>query len=264
VDGEPAIRIGSDPGDPSYRTLEVEWREQGVPMRLYLYLAADDTHWWVTEMRTSDGSSGGGSITYRGDRFRTPLGGTFSGSYAGTGVGDRGDGTLRIDGLRLTAFAAGTGPGPLTGCRPWALVPGGPVMDLDSLVGMPPDQAAARLRQRGVCHEFRWSYSTGPSTGYAERWCVPPPSGVVTEAGTLDGGVVLLQVSDDSGIVREPREQPPQGWGCPTDQRAAASPDPGGQPPMTGGTPPAPSSPDPAGDRPSVPNTFRVAASPAP
>ena len=104
------------------------------------------------------------------------------------------------------------------------------IRDRDDLVGMPPAQAATHLRARGVCFEFRWSYPTGPGTGYSERWCVPPPTGRVSSADLLDDGVVLLTVSDDSGIVREVREQPAAGWGCPTDQRAAASPGPSATP----------------------------------
>jgi hypothetical protein len=224
VDGSPAIAIGSDPGAPTYRTLEVAWQERGVPMRLFLYLAADDTHWWVTEIRTYDGSPAGAWITYPGPLFRAPLGGTYTGDFQATGQQGAVPGSLRIDGLRLTAFAAGTGPAVLTGCRPWRDGTGaGPGLTPDTLVGMLPGQAAARLRERGVCHEFRWSYRTGNNVGYSERWCVPPPTGRVIAVSFLDDGAALLSVDDDSGLVREVREQPPAGWGCPTDQRAAAS-----------------------------------------
>lgn len=226
--GEPAIQVGGDSGSPTYRTLEVEWRERGVPMRLYLYLAADDTHWWVSEMRTYDGSSGGEWISYPGPLFRTPLGGTWSGDFARDGRGGDVPGSLRIDGLRLTAFAPGTGPAPLSGCQPWH---GGTGQSLpDGLVGARPAVAAARMRARGICFEFRWDYVTGVDTGFAERWCVPPPTGQVSDIRFSDTGVVVLLVPDDSGVVREVRDQPPAGWGCPSDQRVARTPEP--TPPM--------------------------------
>jgi len=263
VDGVPALAIGSDPGDASSRTLEVEWQERGVPMRLYLYFAADDSHWWVTEMRTYDGSSRGGWIHYPGPLFRTPLGGTYAGDVAATG--GRGDvpGSVRIDGLRLTAFAPGTGPAPRRGCRPWRIEQGQrPALQPDDLVGMVPGQAATRLRERGFCYEFRWDYRTGPGSGFSERWCVPPPTGRVAAVSFLDDGTALLSVSDDSGLVREVREQPPAGWGCPTDQRGAADPSPGSS---TGAREPTPSDVRPiAVSPPIVTVEAEVPASPAP
>ena len=264
VNGAPAIAIDSDPGSATYRTLEVEWQEQGLPMRLSVYLAADDTHWWVTEMRTYDGSSRGAWIHYPGPLFRTPLGDSYVGDFAA--VGQRGDvpGSLRIDGMRLTAFAPGTGPAPRTGCQPWRIVPGGPADTLEDLVGLTSAQAAARLRARGTCFEFRWSYRTGPGSGFSETWCVPPPTGFVDDADTLDDGTVLLWVEDDTGVVREVRDQPPAGWGCPTDQRGAASPGPADVPTPAVLPPVASATADPSGGPASVSVEAEVAASPVP
>jgi hypothetical protein len=236
VDGAPAIRVSSDRGDAHYRTLEVEWREQGLPMRLSIYLAADDTHWWVTEMRTYDGSPRGEWIDYPGPLFRTPLGDSYVGDFSEPGQGGSVPGSLHIDGMRLTAFAPGTGPAPRTGCQPWRIVPGGVADTPDDLVGMTPAQAATRLRARGVCFEFRW---TVPGMDTVETWCVPPPTGIVESTAMLDDGTVILFVEDDTGIMGVEREQPPAGWGCPTDQRGAASPGPS----TTLGPSPAPPTP---------------------
>jgi hypothetical protein len=245
VRGAPAISLHSATGDASHRTLEVEWQERGLPMRLFLYVEADDTDWWVTEIRTYDGSSGGEWIHYVGPLFRTPLGGTFSGDFAATGEGGNVPGSLRMEGLRLTAFAPGTGPAPRTGCAPWRIVPGADALTTDDIVDLPPGQAAARLRERGVCYEFRWDYRTGPGSGFAERWCVPPPTGRVSDVSFLSDGAALLYVEDDSGFVRDVREQPPAGWGCASDQRGAAPPEPGGS--AGAATPAASESPVPAG-----------------
>lgn len=222
VGGAPAVAIHSDPGSPTYRTLEVGWQEQGRPLRLYVYFEADDADWWVTEMRTYDGSTDGEWIYYPGPLFRTPLGGTYRGDFFAAGQGGDVPGTLRIDDMRLTAFAPGTGPAPLVGCKPWRIVSGEPALRPVDLVGLPPAAAGARLQERGVCFFYRWSYSTGPGTGYSERWCVPPPTGVVANVDILDDGVAMIFVEDDTGIVREPREQPVAGWGCPVDERGAA------------------------------------------
>ena len=53
--GPAAVR--SDPGDPTYRTLEVIWEEQGARVGMNIYFAADDDDWWVTKIRTPVGES---------------------------------------------------------------------------------------------------------------------------------------------------------------------------------------------------------------
>ena len=110
-------------------------------------------------------------------------------------------GELVFRGLRLTAFAPGTGPGPLTGCRaaidPASLDAGGDGMEVRPLdEGQPlagtgietmmPTDAEALLRDLGLCFTFRYSYPTGPEVdggqeGYSERWCTAPPSGVIED-----------------------------------------------------------------------------------
>jgi hypothetical protein len=108
--------IHSDPGDPRYRTLEVIWPEGGVEMRLFIYLAANDTHWWATEIRTYDGLAQGDWLAWYGRFFETPLGGAWSGDLDLTnGVGrnnGRGPvtGDLHIGGMQLTAFGGDSRP----------------------------------------------------------------------------------------------------------------------------------------------------------
>jgi hypothetical protein len=63
--------VHSDPGDRRYRTLEVTWRERGVEMRMNIYFAADDTHWWATEVRVYDGSADGDWIGWGGGMSAT-------------------------------------------------------------------------------------------------------------------------------------------------------------------------------------------------
>lgn len=61
-----ALSVHSDPGNPSYTTLEVEWTEKGVPMRLYMYFASDGKRWRVTEVRTYNGQNPGNWLYYDG------------------------------------------------------------------------------------------------------------------------------------------------------------------------------------------------------
>lgn len=157
--------IHSDPGDPTYRTLEIEWQEQGAGASLNIYFAADETHWWITEIRTPTGEfHDHPSLPYHlSEMFKTPRGEAFEGDVRleqGLGM----PGTLIIDGLRLTAFAPGSGPGPLTDCVPAAtskkdlrrspLKKGQPLHG-SGIKGMSPEEAETLLRDLGICFTFR-------------------------------------------------------------------------------------------------------------
>ena len=55
----PKVAVSSDPGDATYRTLEVTWQEHGVEQRLYLYFGGDATSWWVDKIRIYNGAQQG-------------------------------------------------------------------------------------------------------------------------------------------------------------------------------------------------------------
>lgn len=59
-------RLTSDPGNSTYTTLEIEWTENGVPMRFYMYFNAKDGNWNVSEIRTYNGKNPGDWIFYDG------------------------------------------------------------------------------------------------------------------------------------------------------------------------------------------------------
>jgi hypothetical protein len=71
--------VDSDPGDSSRWTLEIVWTEHDVEQRLNMYFEADDTDWWVREIRTYDGQEPGDWVTANGPFFKTPLGEAFEG-----------------------------------------------------------------------------------------------------------------------------------------------------------------------------------------
>lgn len=92
------IRVDGDPGTDEYQTLELTWFEHDREMRINLYFAADDTDWWVREIRVYNGEVQSDWLgSWTGEYFRTPLGEAY------VGVVDL-DGVLRIDTLVLTAF----------------------------------------------------------------------------------------------------------------------------------------------------------------
>ena len=65
-------RLHSDPGDDDYWTLEVEWTEQDVEQRLFMYFGSDGRDWWVDEIRTRDGYDPAEWVFADGPFFRTP------------------------------------------------------------------------------------------------------------------------------------------------------------------------------------------------
>jgi hypothetical protein len=99
------IDIGSDYGDSTYCSLEIEWEENGVDMRLYMYFHADSISWWSDEIRTYDGQTNPDWLEYTGTFFETPLGQTFTGDFAREcDTGGPYTGRLHFDGLSLRPF----------------------------------------------------------------------------------------------------------------------------------------------------------------
>jgi hypothetical protein len=215
----PDISLHSDPGGATYRTLEVEWMEQDREQRLYLYLAADDVSWWVTEVRIRDGQPNAEWVTFQGPPFRVPLGGTWTGDLR---LSDP-IGTLEVDGMTLRAFTPDTLPAELRFCRP-AIQPGtgdgvdplddGQILADSGIERMSPAAAKALLVGMGLCHTFRYEYEYADgSGGYTERWCDAPP-GVIGDVLVGSDGEVIIFVRDATPQQHTPRPQPPVGWGC--------------------------------------------------
>ena len=228
------MEVDSDPGGQDYRTLELVWQEQGVEQRMNLYFEADDEEWWISEIRTYDGFEEGEWINYVvvgqmwNDMMRTPKRGTYEGDVQFVGWG-RVPGEVLIKGLRLTPFAPGTGAAPFSGCE-FAVSPKkaerirptdeGQPLYKTGYRNMSPQEVETMLRDLGLCFDFRYSYPTGPlidggQEGMSERWCTAPPAGRVEDALYGGEGEIIIFVEDDA--IREPREQPPAGWNCPTD-----------------------------------------------
>lgn len=65
--------IHSDPGDHQYTTLEVTWFQNGIEMRLYLYLKADSKKYWVSEARIYNGKKKADWIIFNDELFKTTL-----------------------------------------------------------------------------------------------------------------------------------------------------------------------------------------------
>ena len=222
-------------------------------MWLHLYLRADDEDWWIEEVRSYDGRKNGDWTYYRPadlpQMTRTPRGATFEGDLdlASTSA-DRHAldkaGRVRITGLRLTAFAPGSGLSPLEPCvRPAVTVPeweGSPTAEGQPLEGrdwlqMAPRELEAVLSEQGVCHTYRLHYPTKtktrddgslvPTGWRTERWCTLPDVPTRVYLVSYDPDRVLL-VDLRTDEVLAPRKAPLFGWGCPTDAGPVADPQP--------------------------------------
>lgn len=112
--------VGGDPGTwNEYTTLELEWSEDGIPMRINMYFASDGTEWWATELRTYDGNVDGKWIEMPGEFFRSALGTAWHGDLDAQ--------SLHIRGLTLQAFLRPAVCGSTT--QPVALVANYPTID---------------------------------------------------------------------------------------------------------------------------------------
>lgn len=109
------ISVHSDPGTINYTTLEIEWEEHDVPMRLYMFFRSDGTDWWAYEIRTYNGEPTGptepNDIYYRGEYFKTPVGQEFTGNIElRTSPLNPYQGVVHFDNLKLQAFKNLTRP----------------------------------------------------------------------------------------------------------------------------------------------------------
>ena len=251
--------VGGDPewvdsSAPSVdrRTFDVLWQENGVDMRMDIEFSADGDHFWIDAFRVYDGAKAGKWVEWRGPLYSTPLGAPMEADVRLEGGDGRVKATIDIEGMRITAFHPGSGPGPLTGCEPPVLPDSAaarPVLMIASLSLAAPGLSDAKLRARladwdepehqfkgsglwtmspsevesflratGVCFDFTYMYTTqrrdgSASTAEGERWCTAPPGGRVAWL-RYSADAVNVGIRDDT--LLPVREAPPQGWNCPT------------------------------------------------
>lgn len=107
--GAGQMRVSSDPGNATYRTLELTWIEHGAEMRVNIYFGGDASQWWIDEIRTYDGTSQSPDwLFYGAPEIRAPIGQPWVGNVNLTSIGSsqpgRGPGTLHFGALRLASI----------------------------------------------------------------------------------------------------------------------------------------------------------------
>ena len=183
----PQVIVTSDPGTPTYRTLEATWIENGVEMRLNIYFAGDAAASWVEEIRIYDGEVAGKWLTARGTFFKTPLGGTWIGDQDIPVTDPAGQpARIHFGGLALVNRPFDGVKEPLGGGikLPENAMPFGVGGELHCLgiLQMPPKQAEAVLLNLGYRLSWRLVTTTGPNTGFASVM-QDAPAGVINSDG---------------------------------------------------------------------------------
>ena len=171
-------RVESDPGDPTYTTLEITWTENGAEQRIFMYFSSDRSNWWATEIRTYDTDRP--EVDWyepiaTGPFFSTPLGTAFT--------GDLDLANLRITGMSLQAFLP-----PATCEAPTAST--ALVADFPEIVASPGDFGASlQIIDTATCTAL-------PVAAYTFEYASDDPTvATIRGVGWPDGGSDVSQVT---------------------------------------------------------------------
>jgi hypothetical protein len=196
--GPAPVKVVSDPGDATYRTLEATWQENGVEMRLNIYFAGDAQASWAEEVWIYDGEVAGKWLTARGTFFKTPLGAAWAGDQDITFQDPSGlPARLHLGGLTLINHPfdgikepPGGGIKLPENARPFS--PGGE-LHCSGILQMTPKEAEAVLLKLGYSLSWRLETTTGPNTGFASI-VRDAPAGVIHTEGLAgsDGDLIMF------------------------------------------------------------------------
>ena len=193
-------KVSSDPGSLTSWTLEVVWFEANLEQRLNIYFNADRASWWIEGVQVYDNvrPEPDWASFPRGPHFRTPLGAAFEGDIDLAGLGRAGPVRLRIDGAVLAvapqpSFVEPPGGGVALKTDPFQ--PGGPLR-CSGILQLSPGDAERALQSFGYRLSWRFEYSTGPNTGYAEKVLKAPLVGFISHTAIGSDGELILFVED--------------------------------------------------------------------
>ncbi len=201
------MTVQSDPGSLTAWTLEVAWPEAGREQRLNLYFKADAMSWWVSEVRVYDAVAPKQEwATFPpGPHFRTRLGDAFSGDIDLVGQGRGGPVRLRIDGAILAVAPHPSFVQPPGGAAPLASDPfaRGGALHCSGILQLRPADAERALMSFPYRLSWRFEYSTGPNTGYADPRLEAPRTGYISGTGIGSDGELIITVEDPNRPMME-------------------------------------------------------------
>ena len=201
VHGETAaMRVDGDPGGLTRWTLELAWLEAGVEQRINLYFKSDGAQWWIDDLQAYDGVAPNPEwATFpRGRIALTPVGQPFRGDLVAHGQGRAGPVDLRIDDAILSvtpqpSFVEPAGGGIRLARDPFE--PGGP-LHCSGILQLAPVVAEQELWARGYRLSWRFEWSTGPNTGFAELRLRAPKVGWISGTAIGSDGELIVFVED--------------------------------------------------------------------
>jgi hypothetical protein len=204
--GGPA-KVNGDPGSLTYATLEVFWAERGLEQRIFLYLAADASSWWMTEARAYDNvgpSPDWAMLDPLAGRRR--LGEAFTGDLDLSGSGRRGPVHVRISGAVLAMSPQPSFVDPPIGGGPLAKDPfaGGGSLHCSGILQLKPLDAERELVARGIRLSWRFNSKTGPKTGYADLRLRAPATGWISSTSLGSAGELIIFVEDPARPMSDP------------------------------------------------------------
>lgn len=225
------VKVGLDASN-DLADLELEWKEGGVDQRLFFHMVSEGDHWWIRDVWSYDGHREGDWVYYEdlAPLTRTRVGESLTGDLVIESTNasrprfqEDGSATLRIEGMKLTAFDPMQQPAPLTGCKPpesdvWVdsdpMFRGHSDSPLASLIDLTPAEIEAELQELGLCYRFTYNWANG-----FEHRCNAPPGGKVEKIITIEDHIandprLMVRVDVFDKTDKTGRNPPPYGLGC--------------------------------------------------
>ena len=218
--GTSQVRVSSDPGSATSRTLELTWLEHGAEMRMNIYFGGDETTWWIEEIRTYDGTAQPDWLSYPVPEIRAPLGQAWEGNVelvsmrsdrAGRGPGTLHFGTLQVATVAARLINVPPGGGIVLKENDDPFAPGG-VLHCTDILQLPPKEAERVLLGLGYRLSWRLTWSTGSNTGYSQP-SERAPDGYISMTAVGTSGELIIFVQDPArpmgGPATYPEDCPP-------------------------------------------------------
>jgi hypothetical protein len=217
-----AANLREEPVDAARWSLITWWGVSPSEQRLDLKFQSDGSRWWVSGLFYHDESRQIAASTDEEILAPAAIGSTVAGDVNVVIDGTSGPVTLHLGDLRIAVrpddhitapFGGGIVLQELPDDAGNPARPGG-VLYCTGILQLPPKAAEARLLSLGYRLSWRWQYSTGGNTGYAEIRDRAPDTGWITDAAVGSSGELIVFVADPA----RPFGGPPRGLpaDCPT------------------------------------------------
>jgi len=210
------VNVGTDPGDLKRGELDVAWAEGGLPQRIALYVEADDTSWWINEVRAYDNVGPLPDWAFLGGPLaRQPLGVPFRGDLDLEGPSKMHPVRARLQMTGVAVLFAGpahpTFVEPPGGGAPLKADPfgvGGPLR-CSGILQLAPVDAERELLSRGLRISWRFFSKTGPNSGFSDLRLSAPGTGWIMETEIGSSGELIVFVADPAAPMGKPVPVPP-------------------------------------------------------